>query len=49
VLWAIPGWVVTATAALFGAPFWFGLLGKVADLRGVGGKPAEENQSSPKP
>jgi len=49
VLWAIPGWVVTATAALFGAPFWFGLLGKVADLRCVGGKPAEENQSSPKP
>jgi len=49
VLWAIPGWVVTATAALFGAPFWFGLLGKVADLRGVGGKPAEESQGPRKP
>jgi hypothetical protein len=48
VLWAIPGWAVTATAALFGAPFWFGLLSKVADLRGVGGKPAEESPSPSK-
>jgi hypothetical protein len=49
VLWAVPGWVVTATAALFGAPFWFGLLGKVADLRGVGTKPAQENPNQGKP
>jgi hypothetical protein len=41
--------VVTATAALFGAPFWFGLLGKVADLRGVGTKPVEENPNPGKP
>ena len=48
VLWAIPGWAVTATAALFGAPFWFGLLGKVADLRGAGTKPADESQGPAK-
>ena len=48
VLWAVPGWVVTATAALFGAPFWFGLLGKVADLRGAGTKPADESQGPAK-
>jgi hypothetical protein len=36
---AIPGWIIAATSALFGAPFWFGILGKVAVLRGVGEKP----------
>jgi hypothetical protein len=36
---AIPGWIIAATSALFGAPFWFGILGKVAELRGSGDKP----------
>jgi hypothetical protein len=39
IMWAVPGWIVAATSALFGAPFWFGLLGKVAILRGAGDKP----------
>ncbi|MBB5190642.1 hypothetical protein HNQ50_001364 [Silvimonas terrae] len=30
------GWLVTATSALFGAPFWFDLLGRVTRLKGVG-------------
>jgi len=39
VLYMIPGWLVTASSSLFGAPFWFGLLGKIANLRGAGDKP----------
>lgn len=33
------GWLITAAAVSLGAPFWFDLLGKVANLRGSGGKP----------
>lgn len=33
------GWLVTASATLFGAPFWFDLLQKLVRLRGTGGKP----------
>lgn len=40
VIYMIPGWVITASSSLFGAPFWFGLLGKVTNLRGAGEKPA---------
>jgi hypothetical protein len=40
VIYMIPGWVITASSSLFGAPFWFGLLGKVTNLRGTGEKPA---------
>ena len=32
------GWVITIAAISLGAPFWFDLLGKVANLRGSGGK-----------
>jgi hypothetical protein len=39
VLYMVPGWVITASSSLFGAPFWFGLLGKVTNLRGTGDKP----------
>ena len=35
------GWLLTATSALFGAPFWFDLLQKIVQLRGTGRKPAE--------
>jgi len=40
VIYMIPGWAITASSSLFGAPFWFGLLGKVTNLRGAGEKPA---------
>jgi hypothetical protein len=35
------GWLVTAAAVSFGAPFWFDLLGKLIPLRSTGAKPAE--------
>lgn len=35
----LPGWFITATSSLFGAPFWFGLIGRVTNLRGAGDKP----------
>ena len=30
------GWIITIAAVSLGAPFWFDLLGKVANLRGSG-------------
>ena len=33
------GWLLTASAALFGAPFWFDLLQRVVQLRSTGPKP----------
>lgn len=39
---AIMGWLVTASASLFGAPFWFDLLKIVVRLRGTGTKPEGE-------
>lgn len=36
---SVAGWVVTAFAAVLGAPFWFDLLGKLVKLRGSGAKP----------
>ena len=33
------GWLFTAAAVSLGAPFWFDLLGRVAKLRGTGGRP----------
>lgn len=35
----ITGWIVTILAISLGAPFWFDLLNKVANLRGTGPKP----------
>jgi hypothetical protein len=32
------GWLITIAAISLGAPFWFDLLGKVANLKGAGGK-----------
>lgn len=32
------GWMVTALSTLFGAPFWFDLLQKATNLRGIKGK-----------
>lgn len=38
------GWLVTASATLFGAPFWFDLLQKSVRLRGTGNKPGSEGK-----
>ncbi len=35
----ILGWLVTASASLFGGPFWFDLLKLLINLRGTGNKP----------
>jgi hypothetical protein len=34
----ILGWAITIAAISLGAPFWFDLLGKVANLKGTGGR-----------
>ncbi|MES2128355.1 MAG: hypothetical protein V4463_13890 [Pseudomonadota bacterium] len=41
----IPGWLITASSALFGAPFWFDLLQKLVQVRGTGGKPHEKKKA----
>lgn len=40
----IAGWLVTASATLFGAPFWFDLLQKLVNLRGTGNKPGGDGK-----
>ncbi|HEY4186239.1 MAG TPA: hypothetical protein VGP07_14275 [Polyangia bacterium] len=37
---SVLGWLATACSAPFGAPFWFGLLQRLVNLRGTGPKPA---------
>src|SRR5262249_28586144 len=45
---ALLGWVLTGVAISFGAPFWFDLLNKVANLRAAGRRPGSTvNQASP--
>jgi hypothetical protein len=41
---ALPGLLITAIAALFGAPFWFDLLQHLVQLRGTGAKPKTEQE-----
>jgi hypothetical protein len=36
----IPGWLVTVFAMLMGAPFWFDLIGRVANISAAGTPPA---------
>ena len=36
------GWLITTAAVSLGAPFWFDLMGKVANLRGAGGQAQRE-------
>jgi hypothetical protein len=38
----VAGWLLTASTALFGAPFWFDLLQRTMQLRGTGSKPDEK-------
>jgi hypothetical protein len=45
--WAL-GVAITASAAVFGAPFWFDLLQQLIQIRGTGAKPAT-NSDSKKP
>lgn len=37
------GWIITAVAALFGAPFWFDTLSSIASLRGSGPQPSPQS------
>jgi len=37
--WQAAGWLLTALAGMLGAPFWFELLQRLVNLRGVGPKP----------
>lgn len=37
--WKIVGWLITASALSFGAPFWFDLLVKFVNIRNAGTKP----------
>jgi hypothetical protein len=38
----VAGWLLTASTALFGAPFWFDMLQRTMQLRGTGNKPDEK-------
>ncbi len=46
-LLSFSGWLITATAALFGAPFWFDLLQQLIRLRGAGAKPDKPSKVEP--
>jgi len=37
-LYVVAGWLITAVATLFGAPFWFDALQKFVQLRGAGSR-----------
>jgi len=37
----IAGWLITIFAASLGAPFWFDMLSKIANIRGTGPKPGK--------
>ncbi len=41
-LMQLAGWMLTASTALFGAPFWFDMLQRAIQLRGTGATPAEK-------
>jgi hypothetical protein len=40
------GWLITAVAALFGAPFWFDALQQIVRLKGSGPSPAEKKSDT---
>lgn len=40
------GWALSIFAVSLGAPFWFGVLGRVARLRGTGENPAEKRSTA---
>ncbi|MBS1616466.1 MAG: hypothetical protein JST06_10160 [Bacteroidetes bacterium] len=40
------GWLATVMAIMLGAPFWFDLLNKIANLRGSGSKPVSSTDAA---
>lgn len=40
------GWLATIIAVMLGAPFWFDLLNKIANIRGTGSKPPPTSDSA---
>ena len=44
---ALVGWLLTGFAVTFGAPFWFDVLGRFANLRAAGRKPADVLTAAP--
>jgi hypothetical protein len=40
------GWLITAVATLFGAPFWFDALQQLVRLKGSGPSPAEKRSGA---
>lgn len=44
----IMGWLVTSFAIYLGAPFWFDLLNKFVNVRGVGKKPEPQQETNEK-
>lgn len=49
ILWAVPGWVVTAMLVSLGAPFWFNMLGQLLDIRGSGRPPQKSRPHGASP
>lgn len=47
--WMVIGWLITAMATSLGAPFWFGALGNLLQLRNAGPKPARSDAPDKKP
>lgn len=43
----VAGWLLTASTALFGAPFWFDLLQRTVQIRGTGEKPQQRSKEEP--
>jgi hypothetical protein len=43
----VAGWLVTASTALFGAPFWFDILQRAMQMRGTGSKPEGQEPRAP--
>ena len=45
----VAGWMLTASTALFGAPFWFDTLQRAIQLRGTGARPDEKARLALRP
>jgi hypothetical protein len=43
----VPGWLITTFAVLMGAPFWFDIVGRVANLRSSGNPPPKTSSATP--
>lgn len=43
--WTVLGWVITGLAISLGAPFWFGLLQNVMNLRAAGSPPSRADET----